>query len=138
MPRKIYCLILLVFALFFFPTVKAYEIDEDILYCLDNQVEIKSKTCESILGDPEDDTSFAYFLQEAFTIIQWAGPILCVILSLIDFIKAIASQDKDALTKAIKTSIKRFIFAVLLFFLPMLVNFLLGDVLDWYGTCGIK
>ncbi len=138
MPRKIYWLVLFVFCMFFFPTVKAYEIDGDMQYRLDKQVEIKSETCESILGDPEDDTSFAYFLQEAFTIIQWAGPVLCVILSLVDFVKAVASQDKDAIQKAIKTSIKRFVFAVLLFFLPMLVNFLLGDVLGWYGTCGIK
>ena len=138
MPRKIFLLFLLFFALFFFPNVKAYEIDNDIINRLNNQVEIKSETCESILGDPKDDTSFAYFLQEAFTVIQWAGPILCVILSLVDFIKAIASQDKDAITKAVKTSIKRFIFAVLLFFLPMIVNFLLGDVLGWYGTCGIQ
>ena len=48
-----------------------------------------------------------------------------------------ATQDKDALMKAMKNTGKRLILAVLLFFLPTLINFIF-PLLGWYGTCGIK
>jgi hypothetical protein len=67
---------------------------------------------------------------------MYAGPILCLVLSISDFVKAAASQDKDALTKAGKTTGKRIMFAMILFFIPVLVDFLF-PLLGWYGTCGI-
>lgn len=67
----------------------------------------------------------------------YLAPILCVVLSMVDFIKASASQDKDALMKAGKNTAKRLVLALILFFLPALINFIF-PLLGWYGTCGIK
>ena len=76
------------------------------------------------------------FLQQIFNVIKYAGPILCLVFSVIDFVKAAASQDKDALTKAGKTTGKRVVYALILFFIPTLINFAF-ELLGWVGTCGI-
>lgn len=93
--------------------------------------------CDAILGDPKVDGTVANFLQQIFTIMGYLAPLLCVVLSVVEFVKATASQDKDALMKAMKNTGKRLILAVLLFFLPTLINFIF-PLLGWYGTCGIK
>ena len=76
------------------------------------------------------------FLQQVFNVIKYAGPILCLVLSVADFIKATASQDKDALVNAGKTTGKRVMYAIILFFIPTLIDFLF-PLLGWVGTCGI-
>ena len=49
-----------------------------------------------------------------------------LVLSTTDFIKAVAEQNNDALNKAIVTTVKRIVFAVMIFFLPILVDFILN------------
>ena len=82
------------------------------------------------------DAEVYEFLQQIFDVIKYAGPLLCLVFSVIDFVKAAASQDKDALTKAGKTTGKRVVYALILFFIPTLINFLF-PLLGWVGTCGI-
>lgn len=133
MLKKIF-LVCLVFSCTFFISnpmpVEAYS--NNIIYKLDES----SDGCNAIFGDPNNSNSVAYFLQQVLTVMQYAGPILCLVLSISDFVKAAASQDKDALTKAAKTTGKRIVLAMVLFFIPVLVNFLF-PLLGWYGTCGI-
>jgi hypothetical protein len=93
-------------------------------------------SCEGILGSPSDKDSVAYFLQQIFNVIKYLGPLLCLIFSVIDFVKAAASQDKEALAKAAKTTLKRIVLAMILFFIPLLINFLF-PLIGFYGTCGI-
>ena len=54
-------------------------------------------------------------LSQLFNIFKFIAPLLCLALSMMDFVKAVASQDKDALSKATKTTGKRIIFAMILF-----------------------
>ena len=82
------------------------------------------------------DAEVYEFLQQIFDVIKYAGPLLCLVFSVIDFVKAAASQDKDALTKAGKTTGKRVVYALILFFIPTLIDFLF-PLLGWVGTCGI-
>lgn len=133
MFKKIILVCMVLFCTFFVSNpevVEAYS--GDVVYKLDDT----SSGCNTIFGDPNDDTSVAYFLNQILTVMQYAGPILCLVLSISDFVKAAASQDKDALSKATKTTGKRIILAMILFFIPVLVNFLF-PLLGWYGTCGI-
>ena len=97
----------------------------------------EKKNCEGLFGDPDDDESFAHLLQIAFTIMKFAGPLLCIIFSSIEFVKAVVADDKDALTKATKKSITRVVLALVMFFVPVLVDFLF-PLLGFYGTCGLK
>ncbi len=110
---------------------------DDVIYRLDYISAEEYRDCEGIFGDVGKKDSVAYFLQQVFKIMGYAAPILCLVLSTFDFVKATASQDKDNLSKASKRTIKRVVLAIVLFFLPTLINFLF-PLLGWYGTCGIE
>ena len=71
-----------------------------------------------IFGDPNTPGDFAYYLQIILNVIKYAGIILCIVLTVMEFVKALANDEKD-MYKSISTNfIKRLIYAVLLFFLP--------------------
>ena len=122
---------LLYYFIFFIGTFFVFNLLEanasSSIYMLDVAAE-----CEEII-----DAEVYEFLQQIFDVIRYAGPLLCLVFSVIDFIKATASQEKEALTKALKTTGKRVIYALILFFIPTLINFLF-PLLGWVGTCGIE
>ena len=93
--------------------------------------------CQSYLGDPKQDDTPAYYLQFAFNIIKYAAIILLFVFTITDFIKAIASSDDKAIKKALQNAIKRIIIAIIIFFLPILIEFVLS-LLGIYGDCGIE
>lgn len=78
------------------------------------------------LGDDEDDPEQPiYYVNWVIEIIKYAA-IMCLLgFSIADFFKAIVSNDKDALKKAGSTTLKRFIYCVIIFFLPIIIDFLL-------------
>lgn len=92
--------------------------------------------CEYIFGDFTDPETFGYMLRQIFKFIQIVGPLLVIILTVLDLVKAVTSGDKDALTKVLKKTAKRMIYAVLLFIFPTILDI----ILRWtniYGTCPI-
>ncbi len=90
--------------------------------------------CYGLLGMPDNPDNPAYWLQLALQVIRYAGIAALVIMSTIDFIQAITKQDSDALKAAINKSVRRFIFAVILFFVPLIVSTIM-DLFGVYGTC---
>lgn len=88
------------------------------------------------LGNPEDSQYPAYWLQETLNIMRYIAIVALLVLVTIDFVKAVASNDKDALKKAGSTAIKRFIYCVLLFFVPIIVKIIM-TMFGAYGSCGI-
>lgn len=110
-------------------TAKAMGVSDSLLFMADD-------SCEGILGSPTEDGSTAYFLNEIFKIMKFAAPAMVVIFSIIEFAKSIASQDQDAMKKAIKNTGIRLVIGALIFMLPTILNFFF-DLLGWYGTCGI-
>lgn len=134
MLKKITIIFMVLFCTFFIMSPYAVEAHSmDVVHRLDDT----SANCDALLGDPTDSNSVAYFLQQILTVMKYAGPLLCLVLSVVDFVKAAASQDKDALNKATKTTGKRIVYALVLFFIPTLINFIF-PLLGWYGTCGIS
>ncbi len=132
MSKRILLICMVLFCTFFIASpVYAEPYNTNIIHSLDN-----AQDCDSIFGNPDVEGTVANFLQQILSIMQYAGPILCLVLSTSDFVKAAASQDKDALSKATKTAGKRIIFAMILFFIPVLIDFLF-PLLGWYDTCGI-
>ena len=130
MHRKLLLVILVLIGGLFLVTteVKAMDSSFGVTYSLAESTE----DCDGIF-----DKEVIDFLQQIFNVFKYAAPLLCLALSIVDFIKATASQDKDALTKAAKMTGKRIIYAIILFFIPDLINFLF-NLLGWYGTCGIS
>lgn len=132
MCRKLLLIILVLIGGFFLVNseVKALEYSSDFSY------ELAGKTAEECDGIFDEEV--IKFMQQIFDVFKYAAPLLCLVLSVSDFVKAAASQDKDALIKAAKTTGKRLVYAIILFFIPNLINFLFNDILGWYGTCGIS
>jgi|GEM_PF-3072913 hypothetical protein len=88
-------------------------------------------SCEGLLGDELLD-----IINEIFTWVKIAVPIIVIVLGSIDFGKAVLLNDKDALQKAGITFVKRCIIAVAIFFIPTILNY----ILEWVdsSTCGIS
>ncbi len=53
-------------------------------------------------------------------------PILIVVFSIIDFVKALTAQKADDMKKAYSNLVKRLIIGVIIIFLPPLINFTLN------------
>ena len=100
--------------------------------------------CEGIFGKTDGNgnftkESFGWLIQTALNYIKIIGPVLVIILSMLEFIKAIATSDEDAMKKAQSRLVVRLIAVVVLFLLP----FLVGEVLKLINgisnpTCGFK
>ena len=70
------------------------------------------------------------FLDEFFLIIQVFGVILLVVMSMIEFVKAITASDDDGLKGAIKNTYRRIIIAIILLILPMFIGWIIGLIND--------
>ena len=82
--------------------------------------------CVGILGDPGNEETVAWLLQQILNYIKILGPILVVILSSMDFAKAIIASDDESMKKAEKKLMIRLVLAVALFLVPTLVSVMLS------------
>lgn len=92
--------------------------DDIALICKDESAQFGS--CGS-LG--KESTQWLFRLVR---IVRYAVPALLVILSILDFIKAIASESEDEMKKATGKFTKRLVAAVLLFLIPFILDFILA------------
>ena len=101
--------------------------------------EVETDDCGGVFGKSVDDPQyFAYYLYHAFQIMKFLGPILVVVMSILDLVKITAeSKQDDQLQKLGVKTIKRLLYAGLIFVLPDLINYIFGLV-GLYGTCGIS
>lgn len=83
--------------------------------------------CKStVLGDPKDKDSVAWLLQQLLNYMRILGPMIVLIMSAVDFAKAIVMGDDETMQKCYKKLVKRLILAIALFFVPTLVTILLN------------
>lgn len=78
--------------------------------------------------DPSDCNMSDTIISIVYNVLKWMkyiAPVLVIILSMIDFIKALASQDNDAMKKAQQKFVKRLVSAVILFLLPLIIDYVL-------------
>lgn len=83
--------------------------------------------CSSLLGSPtqSNPATPAYYISIVFSVIRYVAIILLIVLTILDFVSAVASQDNDILKKASSKAIKRFVLCVIIFLLPTLIDFVL-------------
>lgn len=96
---------------------------------------VDSSDCGKLLGDDIVD-----FINEIMKWIRIFVPILLIGLGILDFTKATFSKNEDDMKKSREKFIKRIIAAVLVFLVPMFVNFILdlaNSVWSWINpeTC---
>lgn len=90
--------------------------------------------CESLLG--EETTKWLNWLLK---LIQIAGPIITLVLGMLDFVNAVLSSEDGAIKKAWGKFIRRVIAAIALIILPVIINLILEATnITSNGTCGIK
>lgn len=85
--------------------------------------------CEGLLGDPDNEDSVAWFIVKILNYLRLLGPLMVLVLSSLDFAKAILTSDDESLKKAQSNLITRLILAALLFVLPTLIEV----ILDIFG-----
>ncbi|MDR1463765.1 MAG: hypothetical protein LBJ11_00500 [Oscillospiraceae bacterium] len=92
-------------------------------------VEISNATCLGLLGSFKND------LDGILKIIRLVAPLMVIIYSTYDFLGAIFSSDAELLKKASSRLQARLILIAILFFLPTILNIILGIIDTSYTTC---
>lgn len=94
----------------------------------DNPVDVDD--CEKIIGSG----SFAKYLNQTLDFIQFIGPAIVILLSIIEYIKVAAASDAELLKKTNKRTVIRLIAAAMLFLAPILIRVIL-NIFGFYGDC---
>ena len=81
-------------------------------------------SCSTVLGNG----TFYRMITDFFDYMRIVAIGLVLVLSTIDFVKAIVAQNQDQLKKSAGSAITRLVLAMIIFFLPILLNLILGIV----------
>lgn len=92
----------------------------------DNPYELSDTDCVSLLGTGEG--SLGQILKDVFWGICIVSVVILIFTSVADFIKAIASSDNDAVSKAFSSSKTRIIATIIMLVLPALLSFIIDVV----------
>lgn len=95
------------------------------------------KSCDDIIGDPNEEGSFAYYLVEILDFAKFLAPVFVIALTVFDYIKAICMNDNDIMKKTNKRLVKRLLYMVLLFVIPIIIKVVLNLFLFESHGCGI-
>ena len=93
----------------------------------------------AVLGNVNDPDSVAWLLQKLLDYARLIGPFIVLIMSSLDYLKAVLNSDDDSLKKANKKLVTRLMLIIALFLLPTLVSVLL-NVLGFtsHEVCGLQ
>jgi len=69
---------------------------------------------------------FSKYLNTAARIIMIAAPILLILMGTIDGLKAVAASDDKAFKTAWSNFVKRLIICLIIYFLPVFINLIIG------------
>ena len=114
-------------------------VNEGFLYT-GNLVQIADCSGQNaVLGNVNDPDSVAWLLQKLLDYARLIGPFIVLIMSSLDYLKAVLNSDDDSLKKANKKLVTRLMLIVAVFLLPTLVSVLL-NVLGFtsHEVCGLQ
>ncbi|MFI3260466.1 MAG: hypothetical protein R3Y13_01985 [bacterium] len=80
--------------------------------------------CSSLLGSPSSPKDTAYYIQMILDIMKYIGIVATLVLSVLDYVKAVSSSDCDAMKRANSSTVKRIIFLIILFIFPSVLKLL--------------
>ena len=95
-----------------------------------------SNSSGSYLGKVSDDESVAWLINKVLDYIKIAGPVIVLILTSIDYLRALIQSDDETMAKINKKLGTRLLLIVLLFLIPTLVKVVLSLV--GYDTSSIE
>lgn len=102
--------------------------------------EIFASSCDSLLGVKTNPDAPAYYIHTAFTWIKYVAIIILVVMSMKDFAYAVVSKDEESIKKATSICVKRFIYCIIIFLLPIIVEQVMGwaKLVDDPSICGLE
>lgn len=119
MKKKFWLVLLVISILFVSISVNAKEVNLNIL-AYDSATD-----CTGYFGNLNDENSLLHLLvYNVFRPIQMLVPVILLVMTTIDFSKVVFTDSKDGMSKAKSNFIKRAIIAVVIFFIPYLLQLL--------------
>lgn len=109
--------------------VKQYSTKNNVTYSELKSDSSESKTKkQSYLGNVEDEDSVAWLIQKILNYIRIVGPVIVLVLTSVDYLRALIQSDDETMAKINKKLGTRLVLIVLLFLIPTLVNVVLSLV----------
>ena len=107
-----------------------------------NSVLAADVNCAELFGSKNNPSSIRYMVNEILLYPKIIVPILVIVLGMIDFAKAAIASKPDEMKKAQSDFVKRLIAGVVVFFVPVIIDILMGFAdLVWaglgYTSCGL-
>ena len=75
-------------------------------------------------------------IKTVLSIVQWAIPIILIVIGTFDIMKAVIASKEDEIKAAQKLLIKRVVYAVVIFLIPTIVYFVFNIVSNTDGIDG--
>ena len=127
---KVFIIMLLAFSINMSNAFAAQEVNDDAAN--------RGAHCAGVFGDISNPNDIAFYMQRTFVVMKFLGPALVIVMSIIDLIKITAEAKQDEqLQKLGGKTLKRLVYAAVLFVLPDAINLIFGMV-GLYGTCGVR
>lgn len=103
--------------------------------------DVDMDSCDGMFGTVDSDGNYTegttgYLMQEIFNYMKIAAIVSVFVFSVVDYAKALVQQDDQAFKKANSGTVKRIIYGVVFFLLPIIVNLIL-KIIDT-TTCSIN
>lgn len=95
--------------------------------------------CYKLLGESGEPGTTAYYLQMIFNVMKYIAIVALIVLSTVDYFRAIVEQDPNAFSRINKTTFKRLACCVVLFFFPIILDIFLELIgVSGSSSCGIN
>lgn len=75
-------------------------------------------------------------IKTVLSIVQWAIPIILIVIGTFDMMKAVVASKEDEIKAAQKLLIKRIVYAIIIFLIPTIVYFVFNIVSNTDGISG--
>ena len=99
---------------------------------------VNSDVIQNVCGENASIVGLWKALSAVLTVLQIVVPILLIIMGTIDMVKAVMAGKDDEIKKAQGTLIKRVIAAAIVFFIPLLVQLVLGIIPIGDSNAGVQ
>ena len=89
------------------------------------ELNVDPQSCQDLLGDPTNENTPAYYITFAFKVLKYVAILVLLIITTMEFVGAVASQDNDIIKKATNKALIRALLCIAIFLLPTIIEFLL-------------
>ena len=101
-------------------------------------LKVENKFTNSVTTECGFSVKLLVWIENILRWIKYIVPVVLIVLSILDFMKALASEKEDEMKKAQKHFVIRLVAAVLIFLIPIILSFVMEKMGFSAESCGIK